>query len=45
MNISKAEILIVYDKNNNVIARIKIGMASLSTMRDKSKILEIKEAK
>ena len=45
MNISKAETLIVYDKDGTLLANIKIGMVSLSTIHDKSKVLEIRQSK
>ncbi len=45
MNISKANTLIVKDKDGNVILRIEIGSVQLDKMRDKTQILTIKQAK
>lgn len=45
MNISKAERLIVRDKDGNILSNIEIGMASLAKMQDKRQILTIQQAK
>ncbi len=45
MNISKANTLIVKDKDGNVISTIEIGSVQLDKMRDKTQILTIKQAK
>ena len=45
MNISKANTLIVKDKEGNVISRIEIGSVQLDKMRDKTQVLTIREAK
>jgi len=45
MDISKAERLIVKDKDGNILCNIEIGMASLAKMQDKSQILTIQQSK
>ena len=45
MNISKANTLIVKDKDDNVISIIEIGSVQLAKMRDKTQVLTIREAK
>lgn len=45
MNISKAERLIVKDKDGNQLCNIKIGMISLNTLMDKTKEVVIQQAK
>ena len=45
MNISKAERLIVKDKEGNQLCNIEIGSISLAKMQDKSQILTITQIK
>jgi len=45
MNISKAERLIVKDKEGNQLCNIEIGSISLAKMQDKSQILTITQTK
>jgi hypothetical protein len=45
MNISKAERLIVRDKDGNQICNIEIGSISLAKMQDRSQVLTITQVK
>lgn len=45
MNISKVTTVIISDENGNVVDRFELGMASVSTMRDKTKVLELRKSK
>ena len=45
MNISKAERLVVKDKEGNQLCNIEIGNISLAKMTDKTQILTIQQSK
>lgn len=45
MNISKVTTVIISDETGKVVDRFEIKMASIITMRDKTKILELRKEK
>jgi hypothetical protein len=45
IDVSKIDSVIIIDEDGNIVDRFELGVVGVTTMRDKSKVLELKKAK